>query len=215
MNLLSYLTDAKQILIKQKREAIELLGFEGRNQYELFGADGQAVGTAVELKRGFIGALIRQFLRHWKPFDIEVVDPTTGPVMKIHHPFRFYFQRLEVRDAQGALIGVMEKQFSILSKKFFIHDELNANKIEMYAGLFRIWTYPLTRNGVEVASIQKKWGGALREVFTDADTFLLEFKDPALTLKDKQLLIAAALFIDLQYFEENKGGLSLTSFLPD
>ena len=73
--------------------------------------------------------------------------------------------------------------------------------LEMRSGLFRIWTFPLFRAGQEVARIEKKWGGVLREAFTDADTFLTTFT-PAVRGVERALILAAAVFVDLQYFEK-------------
>ena len=107
----------------------------------------------------------------------------------------------------------MEKRFTILAKAFVIHDELGSNEITMNSGLFKVWTFPFIKNGVEIATLRKKWRGGLTEVFTDADSFLIEFSDPSLSLKERQLLVASAIFIDLQYFENNKA--NLTSLLSD
>jgi hypothetical protein len=54
----------------------------------------------------------------------------------------------------------------------------------------------------EVASIQKKWSGLLKEAFTDADNFKVEFKSEKLRELDRYLLVAGALFVDLVYFEK-------------
>lgn len=212
MSLQSYLPQARQLLIKQQREGIELLGFEGRNRYQILSPEGQVLATAEEAKQGMFKAAIRQILRHWRTFSFDVLDPQGQRILEVEHPFRFYFSRLEVMGRHGEIIGTMEKQFSILSKKFVITDNHGAT-MQMHAGFFKIWNYPITKNGHTIASVEKKWGGALREVFTDADTFLLDFKDPSLSVAEKQLLLSAALFIDVMYFDDNNG-LNLTSFIP-
>ncbi len=52
------------------------------------------------------------------------------------------------------------------------------------------------------ARILKKWTGLFAEGFTDKDRFRLEYVDPELTLDERAILVAAALFIDLNYFEK-------------
>ena len=53
----------------------------------------------------------------------------------------------------------------------------------------------------EMARIEKKWSGLLTEVFTDKDIFRVTFIDPELTQQEREVLVAAAVYIDLQYFE--------------
>ena len=42
-------------------------------------------------------------------------------------------------------------------------------------------------------------------MFTDSDTFVIEYLDTSLTVSERQLIIGAALLIDIQYFEDNQG----------
>lgn len=46
------------------------------------------------------------------------------------------------------------------------------------------------------------WSGALTEIFTDAARFRILFRSHPLGLDERALILAAALFIDLQYFEQ-------------
>ena len=55
----------------------------------------------------------------------------------------------------------------------------------------------------EVGLIQKKWSGLLKELFTDADNFWVDFEavaDPQL----RALLFSATVLIDIVHFE-NRG----------
>ena len=67
--------------------------------------------------------------------------------------------------------------------------------------IWKIWTFPFARNGSEIAFVRKKWSGLFSEIGTDRDNFMLEFTSPSLTQKERQLLVAAGVFIDLMYFE--------------
>ncbi len=202
-----YLPTAKGVAIKQIREGIEYLGFEGRNRYEIYSAEKELLGRAEEKNQGMAGMLFRQVAGHWRSFEIEVTDSRNQKILNARHPFRIYFQRLDIEDGQGRTIGEMEKRFSILSKEFVLQDEMGANQIHMSSGFFKVWTFPFVKNGKEVAHIRKKWSGSFGEIFTDADSFLLEFNDASLSLKERQLLLAASFFIDLLYFENNKANV--------
>jgi hypothetical protein len=49
--------------------------------------------------------------------------------------------------------------------------------------------------------VLKKWSGALTELFTDADSFRIEFEHPGISPDERALLLCAGVFIDMQYFE--------------
>jgi len=53
-----------------------------------------------------------------------------------------------------------------------------------------------------IGCIHKRWGGVLRELFTDADTFDIQFPANA-EAKDRMLLIAAVYLLDDLFFSSN------------
>ena len=76
------------------------------------------------------------------------------------------------------------------------------------AGLIRgkIFPRPYTffidnPQGVEVGRITKEWSGFGRELFTDADTFRIEFGETERSQEMRLMLLAAAFAIDLDFFE--------------
>lgn len=75
--------------------------------------------------------------------------------------------------------------------------------MEVESPIFRLWTFLFKKREQEVARVQKKWGGLLTEVFTDRDSFLVEFIQAELSEQERQLVLATALFIDLVYFENH------------
>ncbi len=72
--------------------------------------------------------------------------------------------------------------------------------MNMNSGFFKFWTFPILQKEIEVAKIQKKWSGGLTELFTDKDTFMVELSS-TLNNDTKLIILAAAIFVDLQYFE--------------
>ena len=48
------------LLVVQRRELAELIGFETRNQYELRDPAGHVIGYAIEHGKGLVGALFRR-----------------------------------------------------------------------------------------------------------------------------------------------------------
>ena len=200
MSFLDQLKDAERLVIRQRRELAELFGFETRNKYEINLADGTAVGFAAEQGKGMLGFLFRRYLGHWRRFDLHIFDAERQLIAKAHHPFRFFFQEMQVSDGKGGDFGRIKQRFAFFTKKFDIEDDHGVTRFTVRSPIWRIWTFVAKKNGDEAGAIKKRWSGGLTEFFTDKDNFLVELS-PTLSGPERILLIAAGLFVDLQYFE--------------
>lgn len=189
------------VKLRQIHELAEWVGFETRNKYELTDAGGVVLGFAAEQQKGLWGFLLRQWLGHWRRFDIYVFNRDRERALTLRHPFRWFFQRLEVFDQQGAMIGALQQRFSVLHKSFDVEDGRGKVRYEVRSPIWRIWTFTFTKHGREVADVQKRWSGMISELFTDRDNFVLNMHGENLDGEDRLLILAAALFVDLQYFE--------------
>jgi uncharacterized protein YxjI len=192
----------KQIYVRQRHEIAEFFGIETRNKYEVSRSDRTPIAYIAEQNKGLLGLLGRQFLGHWRSFELLGFTPDRRPVLTALHPFRWFFQRLEVRDASGRPIGIIQQRFAIFSKKFDILAPDGRVLVNMESPFWKLWTFPFRRNGQEVACLRKKWSGVLSEAFTDKDNFEITFADPQLKNDERLLMLTAALFVDLQYFEK-------------
>jgi uncharacterized protein YxjI len=196
------LSQHSQMLVRQRHELAEWFGFETRNKYEVMSVSGQSLAFAAEQGRGFFGLMLRQMLGHWRRFELHFFTLDRQEFMRAVHPFRWYFEELEVTDSQGRRLGRVVKQFAILSKKFVVRDVTDQVLMTVASPIWKIWTFPFERNGRQVAVVKKKWSGLLAEAFTDKDTFSIEIQDASLNEDTRRLLLAAALYIDLMFFEK-------------
>ena len=103
--------------IRQRVEVGELLGYESRNKYEITMLNGGNFGFAAEEGGGLSSILLRQILGHWRRFGIQFYNHERQSVFHASHPFRWFFHRLEVKEPSGKLIGLLQKRFSIFTKK--------------------------------------------------------------------------------------------------
>jgi uncharacterized protein YxjI len=190
-----------QVFFRQRRELGELFGFETRNKYEILGPDREPIGFAAERRKGILDFLFRQQLGHWRSFEIQVFSADRTPAFTVRHPFRFFFQRLEVSGPAGEKIGAIQQRFAILSKRFDVEDAGGRPLFSVRSPIWRLWSFPFETNGRERAVVAKRWSGMLSELFTDRDNFAIHFADRNLNENERRLVIAAALFIDLLYFE--------------
>ncbi len=188
--------------VQQIHEAAELFGFETRNKFKILDGNKNELGFAAEKKQGIALAILRQYLGHWRTFDFYFYDNQKQPIMVAHHPFRFYFECLEVQLIDKTKIGSVHKKFSLFYKKFEFQDPRGAVLFTMKSPFWKIWTFPIFRREYQIACITKKWSGLLSEAYTDKDNFIIEFSRASLSDDHRRLVLAAALLVDLQYFEK-------------
>ena len=200
MNLLNM----SQLIVRQRKEFAELFGFETRNKYEILNESGEVIGFCAEQQKGILGFLFRQFLGHWRSFELHFFDIERNIFLTSRHPFRFFFQEFEIINNQNQSIGSVKQRWGILVKKFDVYNSHQQVIMQMRSGLFQFWTFPFysATQGIERAVVKKKWSGLLKEMFLDADNFMVHFNDGTLTQEERSLILAASVFTDLQYFEK-------------
>lgn len=196
------LKNHSKLWIKQIFEGFELLGFETRNKYAIQDESGNPLGFAAEQGKGAFQFIARQFLGHWRTFTVHFFNAAREEIFQAHHPFRFFFQRLELSDTSGRAIGAIQQRLGVLYKRFDLEDAQGRVIMQMKSPVWKIWTFPIFRNDSQVACIRKKWSGLLAEGFTDKDKFLVEFDQSNLGADERTVILAGALFVDLQYFEK-------------
>jgi uncharacterized protein YxjI len=199
--MLAIVQRSSEIVIAQKKELAELFGFETRNKYAIE-TNGAQFAFAAEQGKGGLAFLARMFMGHWRTFEIHFFDDARQLVLRAVHPFRWFFQRLEVSLADGRPLGAIQQRFAVFSKKFDVTDPSGRLLLSVSSPFWRPWTFVFEREGRALARVEKKWTGMLTEMFTDADRFRVAFESPELGLEERSLVLAAGIFIDLQYFEK-------------
>jgi uncharacterized protein YxjI len=195
------MSSISSLVVRQQKEWGEILtGFETKNRYDVSDVSGSRLYIAAE-EAG--STLLRLFLKALRPFTITVLTEDGQVVLRVMRPFRFYFHRAEVVDANGQSLGVIEKRFSVLRRIYSVLDRSGEEVFQLFGPILHPWTFQIVNKGVEYGKITKKWSGLLKEGMTDADNFALMF--PAeWDVKLKALFLGALFLIDFVHFE-NKG----------
>lgn len=195
-----------RLSVRQRKRWLEILtSFDSRNVYVVYDEGGNPVFNVEEQGRGVGHFLKRVLLGAFRPFTAEVEDLTTSrPILSLRRPFRFFFHRLEVSDGAGRPVGAIQRRWTWLRRKYTVEDRRGYEVATLFGPIFRPWTFEIQLPGSaqEVGLIQKKWSGLLKEAFTEADNFWVEFggvNDPAV----RALLFAATVLIDAVHFERS------------
>lgn len=198
------LSSISSLMVRQQKEWTEILtSFETKNKYATSDESGRRLYWAAE-EAGFILALLlRWFFKALRPFTIAVLDEDGQVVLRVVRPFRFFFHRAEVLDAQGQSLGMIKRRFSIIRRIYTVRDPAGDDIFQLFGPLLRPWTFQIRNDGVEYGKITKQWSGLLTEGFTDADTFGVMF--PAeWDVRLKALFLGAVFLIDFVHFENKR-----------
>lgn len=208
---LEYLTQVDQILVHQQVELLEAFtGFETANKYEIKNSLGQKVYFAAEQS----DCCTRQCCGPCRNFEMKIMDNNKQEVVHLERPLRCAscwtpccLQELTITSPPGTVIGSIEQQWDIFLPKFNVKNE-NGDTVLKIEGPcitcnacgdveFKV----MTKEGSEVGKISKQWSGLVKEYFTDADNFGVQFPMD-LDVKMKACLLGAVFLIDFMFFEE-------------
>ncbi len=185
------LLDHDAIVVEQVRKFMEM-----RNQYGLYSTGGERIGSIEQVEQSPLHVLVRFFS------DLDVALPTTLAIedgdgrhlLRLHKPwFRW---RIEVARADGTPLGSITKQIRLGKARFAITAPDGSELGEVRAQNWRARDFTIVdASDQQVANVTKKWRGALTEVLTDADTYVVELGTSQEPLRS--LALAAALSVDV------------------
>jgi uncharacterized protein YxjI len=188
------------LVVNQKAKLIELT-----NQYSVFDADGNTVGHVNQVGQSNVKKLLRlvssvdQFLTH----HFDITDASDALIMSITRPAKLFKSTVLINDSTGAELGriVQENVFG----KIHFALEVGGLKIgAIKAENWRAWNFSIEdADGREVARITKKFAGLAREIFTTADSYVVEIHEN-LSQPLHSLVIAAALSIDTALKQDSR-----------
>ncbi len=187
------------------KEQVALL--KTTDTYDIFDPEtGTQVGQAKEVI-GTFASLMRLIIgKKMMSTKVEVREHPEGSlVFVIKKPVAFFRSIVEVYDAQGEKLGYFKSKILSIGGGFWVYDKEDKQFAEV-KGNWSGWEFRfLTPEGVELGQVSKKWAGILKELFTSADNYVVSVS-PHLAEQPiaKMLLLAAALAIDIVYYEEDR-----------
>lgn len=176
------------------KEKAKLLS--SRNSYEILDEAGAVIGTA-EQKTGAMAAIIGMVLG---PPNTQIdfrEKPDDSLVFTVRRT-GLLFKKVEVVDAQGAVIGTYKAKKFSLSGGFHVYDKDGKHFAEIRGQLMKSdYTFLQPDGKTQMGKVSKKWAGAVKELFTSADTYAVQI-EPAFAEQPtvKMLILGAAVAID-------------------
>lgn len=216
---LEYLTMVDKVKVRQLYEIRELvLDYESKNKYVILNANDEQIYYAFEET----GLCERLCCGSNRGFTIHIVDNFKREVLRISRPFKCCgggcygicggvdccsFECI-IEAPPGNVIGYLKQRGAFCASSFNIVDADNGVVLKtdgpcccVMWGCSDVDFLVTTPNGTEVGAVTKRWGGCVKEAFTDADTFTVSFPMD-LEVRAKALLIAGTFLIDFMEFEK-------------
>lgn len=173
--------------------------FKASNSYDILNPDTQELlMTCREENLGLFTKLFRfSDYKRMTPFEIDVKTASGIPIIKVKRGISIFVSTVEVFDENNILIGKFKQKFFSIGGKFDVLDA-NENILCTLKGKWTSWDFKFASDSVEYATVNKKWAGFGKEMFTTADNYILTINDTA--PKDsplRKLILAAVMCIDM------------------
>jgi uncharacterized protein YxjI len=179
------------LIVKQRLKLIEL-----RNEYAVLDQQGRQIGAVFQATQSPLAFMARLFTS-WDvtlPITLHILGPGTVPELVVHKPW--FTWRCRVTRPDGQPLGEITKQVRLGRARFTLLDPRGAQLGEVRANNWRAKDFSvLDGAGQPIARVTKKWAG-LRELFTDADTYVVEVSPTAVDPL-RSLAVATCLVIDV------------------
>jgi len=186
------LLDQSTFVVEQKRKF-----FEMRNQYRIFDESGSQIGAIEQTKQSVFTFLARlgTDLDVALPITLEISDDAGQTVLILHKPW--FRMTLAVSRPDGTALGSIRKRMRLGKARFTVTDPSGIDIGVIQAQNWRAKDFSVDdQTGNQVAQVTKKWRGLATEMFTDADTYVVNLlphaSDPL-----RSLALGASLAIDV------------------
>ncbi|XP_002734807.2 phospholipid scramblase 2-like [Saccoglossus kowalevskii] len=219
---LEYLTQIDQLLVHQQMEVFEILtNWETANRYQVKNSLGQQVYFAHEESE----TCMRQCCGNKRAFTMHITDNMSQEVIRVKREFKCCAgcsccacvdccsMEISVEAPIDTVVGYVKQSCSAWAPRYEI---LDANREPVFCikgpccmcqGICCTWDQEFVvhdKDGdSEVGKISKQWTGFLKEMYTQADNFSVQFPMD-LDVKLKAVFLAAVFLIDFMYFEDPK-----------
>ena len=199
--------ESRKFLVKEK---IKFLATHAT--YEIYdGETQQRTGTAEEEISTFVRLMRWLVSKQLLPAHVEIREtPDDALVFTVSRGWYLFRSRVEIRDAQGVMVGYLKSKLFSFGGGFLVFDANDKQFADVKGNLFGFKYRVLTPDGdFEMGKVSKEWGGLAKELFTSADSYLIEIHDDLHEQPiAKMLVLAAALAVDMIFKSEKKGGIS-------
>lgn len=171
--------------------------FKFEAEYKVFNQEGNQIGL-IRQRISTGHKLLRLLLgKAMMPFLLEIVDVNGNTLAVIKRGWTFFMSEIAVLDGHNQLLGLIKQKWAFLKPTFHIMDA-KRSKIAQIKGDWKGWNFVISApDESPIGTINKKWAGAMKEVFTTADKYNVSIKEEYQENTDKIVVVSTAITIDM------------------
>lgn len=172
------------------------------NGYKVYDGDGKEIGIIKEVMPASRILLSIFLSKQNLPMTLEVRNTEDKVIASLTRGFTLFMSKMKVLNEKGEQIAFIKQKFG-LKPKFEILD-LSEKKIATIQGDWTAWNFNITdNNNSPLGSVSKQFNGLAKELFTDADKYVVNI-EPTVTDEAQRIAIAStAAAIDMILKENN------------
>ncbi len=177
--------------------------FKAVNEYDILDPETQELVMNTHEEIGLISKIFR--LTDYKtltPFNVILKDLQGNQIVRVHRGATFLRSTVTVFDENDNPVGKFRQKLFTIGAKMKLLD-MNDTELGLLKGSIVGWDFTFsTIDGLELATITKKWAGVGKEMFTTADNYMLEVNG-AVQLDNpvRMLILGAVICIDMVFKE--------------
>ena len=173
--------------------------FKAANNFDVL--DPETGAEIMHCREDNLGIITKLFrftdYKRFTPFELEVRTPEGQRLLTVRRGFSMFLSKVRVFDENDVLLGGFKEKLFTIGGAFRVLD-IDDNEICSLKGKWTGWNFRFLAGNHEMAQVSKKWAGIGKELFTTADTYVLQIDEsvPAGS-PGRKLIIAAVLCIDM------------------
>jgi uncharacterized protein YxjI len=171
--------------------------FKFGNTYQVFNDKGLNIG-GISQTLSFGQKMLRLVLnKAMLPFKLDIRDSNGMLVASISRGWTFFMSTIVITSGDEKVIGTVKQKFKLFKPTFRIFSH-NGMQVAEITGDWKAWSFVIRNDtGMQVGTISKKWAGAMKEIFTTADKYLVSLDPSYSNMMNKIIVLSAAITIDM------------------
>jgi len=171
--------------------------FKFENCYKIYNDQGDPVGMINQKLSGGQKILRLLLNKAMLPFLLEIKDVNDNVVATIARDWTFFLSKITVTNADGIVVGIIRQKFKLFKPTFKIYNRAEELIAEI-SGDWKAWNFKIQdASNNQIGTINKKWAGAMQEIFTSADKYNVNINTDFSSMENKVAILAGAITIDM------------------
>jgi uncharacterized protein YxjI len=187
-------------LIKEHVSLLKLV-----DKYDIIDPEtGQTIAFARETVSGFAKYARLLMKKHFLPTSVEITSTSDNKLLyKMQKPAAFLRVRVNLFDSENNNLGYYKSRIFSFGGAFDVFKP-DDTKVAEIKGSWTGWDFKFKDlNGKELGQVTKKWAGIGKELFTNADNYIISISPDIKGNQDlTALLLMAGLAVDIVFKEQ-------------